>query len=45
MESTRFYCHILIKFEFSLNIFEKNTRISWKSFKWEPSCSIFYRRA
>jgi len=41
MYGTRYSCEILMKLEFSLQIFENTqNQISWKSVQWEPSCSL-----
>jgi len=43
MWSTHYYCQILMKLQFSWQIFWKKnpqTKISWKSIKWELSCSV-----
>ena len=41
MYSTRYSCWILIKLEFSRQIFEQlKYRISSKSVQWKPSCSM-----
>jgi hypothetical protein len=43
MLGTRHSCQILIKFEFSHKIFEKDSNVmSWKSVQWESSCSMRY---
>jgi len=43
MESTRYFCQILMKLEFSQQIFEKmlNNQISRKSVHLEPTCSMW----
>ena len=44
MQSTRYSSQILVKLEFSRQIFEKKKnlkyQILWKSFHWESSCSM-----
>ena len=42
MQSTHYYCQILMKLEFSGQIFENMLKyqILSKSFQWEPSCSM-----
>jgi hypothetical protein len=42
MLSKRYACQILMKIEFSWQIFEKvlKHQISWKSVQWERSCSM-----
>jgi hypothetical protein len=43
MQSTRYFCPILMKLGFSRQIFEKSKKypISWKSFQCEPSLSMW----
>jgi hypothetical protein len=40
MEGSRYSCQILMKLKFSRNILKKYSKyqVSWKSFRWEPSC-------
>ena len=42
MYSTRYSCHILMKIEFSCQIFKKirNYQILWKSLSWKLSCCM-----
>lgn len=44
MPSTRHFCQILIKLQFSQQILKKNHHISWKYVRWEPRCSMQTQR-